>query len=54
MAINKEKLDEVRKKIRKSIKDSDLIMENEPQSSGDPKKIFVPEEKEDKKHEKKR
>ena len=54
MAINKEKIDEVRKQIRKSIKDSDLIMENEPQSSGDPKKMFEPDGKEDKKHEKKR
>ena len=54
MAINKKKLDEIRKEIRKSFKDSDLIMENEPQSSGDPKKMFVPKEDEDKKHEKKR
>jgi hypothetical protein len=47
MCVEKDKIDEVKKKIRDSIKDSDMVIEDEPQSSGDPGKMFE-QDKEDK------
>lgn len=44
-----EKIDRIRHEIKKTIKESNLLMDNEPQHSGKPEHFFKPdaEEKED-------
>ena len=44
MNIENSKTEEIRRKIRDSLKDSNMEIEDEPQSSGDPKKIFETDE----------
>ena len=40
MCIDSSKIEEIRQKIRDSLEDSNMEIENEPQSSGDPQKFF--------------
>ncbi len=52
MSISRDKIEEVRKKIRETIESTDMEMEDEPQASGDPNRIFDDEESEDSSDEK--
>jgi len=40
MCIDKEKVDSIKEKIKKDIDKSKMVIEDEPQSSGDPDRIF--------------
>ncbi|MGI9280442.1 MAG: hypothetical protein ACR2PX_12570 [Endozoicomonas sp.] len=46
MKPNKEKLEEIRRKLRESFKKDKMFIENEPSYTGDPDKIFSPDPEE--------